>query len=329
MVKQWRWTTEDTDEELARHIREDGIDILVDLAGHTANNRLCVLAQKTAPIQATWLGYMNTTGLTAVDYRLTDDVLDPPSAPVRDTEELVRLPAGMCCFAPPDDAPAVGILPALSKPYVTFGSLHSLFKLNKYVFELWSQLLKAIPKARLLLFHHTLTETARRHLRQQFAERGIADDRLDLRQGCGAPGYLGIYHEIDISLDTFPYSGGVTTCEALWMGVPVLSLCGVRPAGRNAASLLTRVGLASWVVSTPEQYLALGVKMATDMEHVSCLRAGLRERMAATVCDAARFTRGLEAAYRALWQRWCAKVGQSTMAAPSRAEPTDPIHKDK
>jgi len=306
LVQNWRWTCALTDAQLAQQIRDDRIDILVDLAGHTADNRLCVFARKPAPIQVTWLGYMNTTGLTTIDYRLTDDVLDPPGAPVRDTEELMRLPGGACCFAAPLDAPAVTLLPALARKYLTFGSLLSLFKVNVGVFDLWSQLLKAVPRARLLMFHHTLTDTAQAHIRRQFTDRGISSERLDLRQGSSGPGYLGIFEEIDVSLDSFPYTGGVTTCESLWMGVPVLSLRGVRPAGRNSAALLARVGLADWAVETPEQYLALGVRVANDLDRLAQLRSELRDRMAATLCDARRFTRELEDAYRTMWRRWCA-----------------------
>jgi len=304
-VQGWRWTCGQTDTQVAECIRNDRIDILVDLAGHTAGNRLLVFAHKPAPVQATWLGYMNTTGLSPVDYRLTDDHLDPPDQPIRDTEELVRLPGGMCCFAPPVDAPAVAPLPALQRGSLTFGSLGSLSKLNAQVFDLWSQVLKAVPTARLLMFHHTLTGAALEHIHRQFTDRGIATGRLDLRRGSFAPGYLGVYAEIDVSLDTFPCTGGVTTCESLWMGVPVLSLCGVRPAGRNSAALLARVGLGDWAVQTPAQYLAFAESLRNDLDRLARLRAGLRERMTATFCDARRFTPLLEEAYRTMWRRWC------------------------
>jgi protein O-GlcNAc transferase len=301
----WRLSWCRSDAEVAEQIRKDQIDILVDLAGHTAGNRLGILAHKPAPIQGTWLGYMNTTGLRTVDYRLTDRVLDPPGQPVRDTEELVRLPSSFCCFAPPVDAPSVTPLPALRREHLTFGSLHNLFKLNKRVFDLWCQLLKTVPTARLLMFRDTLTGSAQEYVRGQFIERGIAPERLDLRHGSSAPGYLGIYSEIDVSLDSFPFTGGVTTCEALWMGVPVLSLSGVRTAGRNAAALLTAAGLADWVVESPEKYTALAVRVASELDHLAEVRAGLRDRMKATLCDAGRFTRELEDAYRIMWRRWC------------------------
>jgi protein O-GlcNAc transferase len=332
LAQGWRWTSRQGDTQVAEQIRNDRIDILVDLAGHTAGNRLCVFALKPAPVQTTWLGYLNSTGLRAVDYRLTDDVLDPPEmGEVRgarceventssniehrksnssqyDTEELLRLPFGMCCFAPDPQAPALTPLPALRSGQITFGSMHSLFKINARVFDLWSAVLHAVPTSRLLLFRDTMTATAQDYIRRQFKERGIATERLDLRQGSDAPGYLTVYAEIDVSLDTFPYSGGVITCESLWMGVPVLSLRGRRPAGRNSAALLSRVGLADWAVETPEQFVTAAAILPQELDRLTQLRANMRERMTATLCDAERFTRGLEDAYRTIWQRWCNNV---------------------
>jgi predicted O-linked N-acetylglucosamine transferase (SPINDLY family) len=307
LAKGWRWTNGRSDEQVCEQIRNDQIDILVDLAGHTAGNRIGIFAHKPAPIQATWLGYLNTTGLTTVDYRLTDGILDPPDLAPLDTEELLRLPHGFCCFLPPTDAPAVSPLPALSRGYLTFGSLNSLFKVNPKVFDLWSRLLQALPSTRLLMFRDTLTGGAIDYIQGQFAERGISADRLDLRRGTNAQGYLGIYSEIDVGLDTFPFTGGVTTCESLWMGVPVLSLCGFRPAGRNSAALLASAGLEDWTVHNPQEYVDRGLKAANELEYLAALRAGLRERLKTTLCDAVRFARELEEAYRSMWQRWCTK----------------------
>jgi protein O-GlcNAc transferase len=308
LVQGWCSTCRMTDTELAQRIRRDRIDILVDLAGHTANNRLGVFAHKPAPVQVTWLGYLNTTGLTTMDYRLTDEMLDPPGQPRRDTEELVRLMGGMCCFAPPADAPAVQPLPALERGQLTFGSLSSLLKLNAAVFDLWGRVLKAVPTSRLLMFHHTLTTGAREHICRQFADRGIVPERLDLRQGSADEGYLRVYDEIDVSLDSFPATGGVTTCESLWMGVPMLTLCGLRPAARNSAALLNRASLGEWAVNRPEDYVAAAVRWANDLEQLAAVRAQLRERMAATLCEARGFTRVLEAAYRTMWEHWCKKI---------------------
>jgi len=307
----WRWTVGLTDEQVAEQVRSDRIDILVDLAGHTTGNRLGVFARKPAPVQATWLGYLNTTGLTTVDYRLTDDVLDPPGQTVRDTEEVVRLPGGMCCFAPPPaDVLPCTPLPALCRGHITFGSLHGRVKLNARVFELWSLVLKALPTARLLMFHDTLVATAQEEIRQQFTQRGVASDRLDLRHGSSAGAYLAVYREIDISLDTHPYSGGVTTCESLWMGVPVLSLCGARPVARNSAALLSRVGLADWAVENAENYVAKARRWANDLDELAQLRAGLRDRVVRCLCDGRRFTGMLEEAYRTMWRHWCSQERQ-------------------
>jgi protein O-GlcNAc transferase len=224
---------------------------------------------------------------------------------VLDTEELYRLPGGMCCFGAPNDAPPVTPLPGLDRGFLTFGSMHSLFKLNSDVFDLWSEVLNALPNARLLVFRDTLTANAKERIRQEFTRRGIDLNRLDLRQGPGRGSHLSVYGEFDVCLDAFPCTGGVTTCESLWMGVPVLTLCGSRPMGRNSASILTRVGLTDWIAHSPEQFVAVSVAEAKDLNNLARLRAGLRERVTANLCDADRFTRTLEDAYRAMWRRWC------------------------
>jgi predicted O-linked N-acetylglucosamine transferase (SPINDLY family) len=213
----------------------------------------------------------------------------------------------MCCFAPPFDAPEVTPLPAKRTGHLTFGSLHGFLKLNHRVFDLWSRVLHSVPEARLLMFHDTLVEPVRDQIRQSLAELGIDCTRLDLRDGTRGPGYLGVYGEIDVSLDAFPCTGGVTTCESLWMGVPMLTLCGVRPAGRNSAALLTRVGLTDWIAQTPEQFVGLAIRHSSNIEQLQTLRAGLRERMRTTLCDGPRFTRELEDAYHTMWQRCCSQ----------------------
>jgi protein O-GlcNAc transferase len=303
--KGWCWTCRLTDAQLVQRIGDDGIDILVDLAGHTSGNRLGVFARRAAPVQVTWLGYMNTTGLTTVDYRLTDDILDPPGQPTRDTEELLRLPGGMCCFAPSPDAPPVAPLRALKRGHLTFGSLQGMVKLNSKVFDLWTTVLKALPTSHLLMFRDTLNPAAQEHIRREFVLRGISEKRLDLRRGFNTPGYLGVLGEIDIGLDTFPCTGGVSTCESLWMGVPVITLCGVRPASRNSAAILTRAGLADWVAHTPEEFVSIAMKSSQGIGEIAQLRTQLRDRTGATLCDGKRFTRELEDAYRSIWRRLC------------------------
>jgi predicted O-linked N-acetylglucosamine transferase (SPINDLY family) len=307
LVRGWRCTCGLADEAVAAQVRADGIDVLVDLAGHSANNRLRVFTSKPAPVQATYLGYPNTTGLTAVDYLLTDAVVDPPGEPAWSTEALVRLEGGFCCYAPRAGAPAVAPLPALAAGRVTFGAPHHLAKLNPEVIGLWCGLLRAVPSARLLLCRNTLTGAARDRLEQQFARHGVGPGRLEWRRAEDvAGGYLGVYAATDVLLDTTPWSGHTTACESLWMGVPVLTLCGRRHAGRMAASVLTRLGLTDWVARTAEEFVALGVRWAAEVGRLAELRAGLRERMRASgLCDGRAFARTLEAAYREMWRRWC------------------------
>ena len=309
MTSGWRSTCGLTDERVAALVREDRIDVLVDLAGHTSGNRLRALARGPAPVQITYLGYPNTTGLAAVDYRLTDAVADPPGSESLFAEELIRLPRGFCCFAVPGEAPPVGPLPALKSGCVTFGSPHNLAKLNGAVLDLWAKVLHAVPASRLLLFRTGLTGSARDRLVAAFAARGVGAGRLETRDvpmhTLGYAGYLGLYGDVDVMLDASPASAHTTACEALVMGVPVLALYGDRTYGRLSASVLTHAGLADWVARFEEEYVALAVRWATDVAGLARLRAGLRGRVSATLGDAARFTRSLEDAYRALWRRWC------------------------
>jgi protein O-GlcNAc transferase len=302
----WRRTYGLTDAQVIDLVRGDAIDILVDLAGHTGGSRLGVFACKPAPLQASYLGYPNTTGLSTIDYWLTDAVADPPGEPSRHTEELVRLPGGFCCYQPAEEAPEVNLLPALRAGHVTFGSLHKLAKLNAAVLDLWCGILRAIPSSRLLVFRHTLGERTKDNLARQFLDQGIPRDRLELRHAA-APGHnphLRLYAEIDISLDPFPWSGHATACEALWMGVPVITLYGATHAGRMVASVLTRLGLTELITHSPREYLERAVQVVGDLDRLADLRARLRDMMKnSPLCDGERFTRNLEAAYRAMWQR--------------------------
>jgi predicted O-linked N-acetylglucosamine transferase (SPINDLY family) len=302
LAHQWRPTLGLSDLEVVERIRADGIDILVDLAGHTAHNRLRVFAYEPAPVQVTYLGYPNTTGLRTMDYRLTDAIADPPGEPICHTEELIRLPGCFCCYTPPAQAPEVSPLPAQTNGYVTFGCLQNLAKLNGAVLDLWCELLRAIPTARLLVFRHTLKGEAQEYFRQQFARRGISAAQLQLRHIAEAPaGFLGVYRDIDISLDPFPWNGHTTACESLWMGVPVLTLYGNRHAGRMAASVLHQLNLGGWVARTPAEYIERAVQVARHWNRLSTLRAGLRDWMRQSpLCDGKTFTRGLEQVYRDL-----------------------------
>jgi protein O-GlcNAc transferase len=302
----WRETAGLDDAAVADLIRADGIDILVDLGGHTSGHRLTVFTRRPAPVQVSYLGYPSTTGLASIQYRLTDDVLDPPQDETFSTEELVRLAGPWCCWEPatsPDVAPP----PCLSTGYVTFGSLHNLLKLNDGVFDLWADVLRAVPGSRLRVVRDTLNIMAREHVRAKFAERGISSDRLELRTApTDGVGHLREYADIDLSLDAQPWTGGTTTCESLWMGVPMLTTRGSRSSGRLSASVLGAVGLGELVAETPAQLVSLAARLAGDPAGLARLRAGLRARVRRSpLCDGPAFTARLEAAYRDLWRRWC------------------------
>jgi predicted O-linked N-acetylglucosamine transferase (SPINDLY family) len=310
LAHHWRSTFGLSDMQVVERVRADRIDILVDLAGHTAHGRLGVFTRKPAPVQVTYLGYPNTTGLETIDYRLTDEIADPSGEPVCHTETLLRLPGGFCSYAPPANAPAVAPLPAVRNGYVTLGSLQNLAKLNARVLDLWAGVLNALPAARLLLFRHTLVGGTQEYFRAEFARRGIVGDRLRLEHVADpVDGYFGVYHGVDIALDCFPWSGHTTACEALWMGVPVLALYGNHHAGRMAASVLHRLGLDDWIARTPEQYVDLARRHAGDWDRLAQLRAGLREQMRqSSLCDGKNFTQNLEQVFRTVWRRACGQA---------------------
>lgn len=298
----WRDVARMADEAVARLVREDGIDILVDLAGHTMGSRLRVLAHRPAPVQASYLGYPNSPGMKGVDARLVDAWTDPPGlTDAYATEELIRLPGGFLCYRPPVDGPEARREPGP----LTFGSFNNLAKVTPGVIALWAEVLNAVPGSRLFLKAKALAdEDTRRKVTTKFAAQGIAPDRLDLMGWIldGSP--LAAYGRIDIGLDPFPYNGTTTTCEALWMGVPVVTLAGDRHAGRVGISLLRRVGLSDLAAETPADYVAKAVALAADADRRNALRRDLRAMMAG-LTDGAAFTRNLEAAYRDLWRKWC------------------------
>lgn len=295
------------DEQLADIIRIDQIDILVDLAGHTRNNRLPVFAMKPAPIQVTWAGYVGTTGLSAMDYLLSDERQSPDGAEVNCVEAIVRLPDCYVCYTPPEYAPDIGSLPSSENGFVTFGCFNNLAKVTTQVVELWSRLLKSIPNSRLLLRTKSLgdSEVRCRYLKL-FASNGIATTRISLEAGLPHRDLLDAYNKIDISLDPFPYSGGLTTLESLWMGVPVITLGGSRFCSRHSISHLTTLGLANLVASNADDYLSIAKRLVQDKEGLSALRLTLRSCMAGSpICDAPRFTSNLETAYINMWKKWC------------------------
>jgi len=302
MTDRWRRTDGVDDDTLAAQIRDDGIDILVDLAGHTGGNRLGLFRRGLAPVQLSWLGFNATTGLAAIDWRLTDPWLAPPGAEAGFAEGLWRLARPAHVWRPPDDAPDIVPGDGTGRT-VTFGSFNNPAKIGAATIDLWSRVLRAVPAGRLLLKGRGLDEAAtRRRLEAAFAGAGIASARLDLRgwQG-GAADHLATYAEVDIALDPYPYHGVTTTCEALWMGVPVLSLQGPRMIARVGASLAAAVGLNGLAVTDADRFVARAVALAADPSARAALRRGLRATMAASpLRDETGFARALEAAYRGM-----------------------------
>ena len=298
-----------SDEELATRIRADGIDLLVDLAGHMAGSRLRVFARKPAPVQLSYLGYPGTTGLPTIDYRLTDAIADPPGETSWHTEELLHLPGFFFCYAPPGNIPQETSLPSNRQGGVTFGSLHKLEKLNRLVLDLWVRIVQEVPGSRLLLCRDALRGTTAAYWMEQFLQRGLAREQIVLHwlEPVGMQ-HLRVYDQIDIALDAYPWNGHTTACEALWMGVPVVALRGLHHAGRMVASLLSCLGLTELLAETPEDYVHLAVRLAHDGQRRAEWHCGLRGRMQQSpLCDAVGFSQGLEAAYRQVWRDWCGR----------------------
>lgn len=301
----WRPILHLSDDQVFKLIREDEIDILVDLSGHTAGHRLQVFARRPAPISVTYLGYPTTTGVPAITYRLTDSVIDPPGEGIRSVESLWRLPGCFTALAPLVNVPDVGPPPVQRTGVITFGSFHKLLKLNTGVIDAWCRLLQAAPGSRLLVLRDTLVGAVRDRLVKKFADRGIDAARLDVRSSAGSGGHLSVYGEVDISLDTFPWSGHTTACESLWMGVPMLTLRSEHHAGRMVASVLECLGLHEWVAESTHEYVEKAVQFAGSLGMLSALRSTLRQRvLMSPLCDGKSFTARLEQDYREMWRRY-------------------------
>lgn len=301
----WRDISRNTPEQIAEQIRQDKIDLLVDLCGHTAGNHLAVFMQQPAPIQVTWLGYPNTTGLEVMDYRLVDAITDPVGSGRYCSEKLVRLPGCFLCYKPLQTAPDISPLPYDQNGFITFGSFNNLAKLSPTVIQLWADILKNLPDARLLLKTAALTdEQTRERVLCDFKEAGVRPGQLELLGHTESRlAHLELYSRIDIALDTFPYNGTTTTCEALWLGVPVITLCGDRHAARVSASLLKNGGLPELVAQEKKDYVAIASALARDPERLRGLRQGMRRRlMDSTLCDQRGFAEKMEQAYREMWQ---------------------------
>jgi protein O-GlcNAc transferase len=305
----WHDTRALSDEQLAGRIQDEKIDVLVDLTMHMGRNRLLVFARQPAPVQVAWLAYPGSTGLRSIGYRLTDANMEPAGQePLWSTEELVRLPDSWCCYDPASVSPEVNALPALSSNCVTFGSLNNFAKVNDGVLALWARVLDAVAGSRLVIL--CPKGEARERVQSFFGARGIAAERLEFSERVSRAEYLNLYHGIDIGLDPFPYNGITTTCDALWMGTPVLTLPGKMPAARAGLSLLSTVGLGEWAAASEEDYVRLAVELAENLPRLAELRATLRARMKASpLMDAPRFARQVEQAYRSIWEHWRSTTG--------------------
>ena len=328
----WRDCAQMSESEIAQQVDRDEVDILVELTGHTASNRLGVMAQKPTPVQVTWIGYPNSTGLSSVDYRITDAVCDPQTTSQEFTEELVRLNPCFLCYTPPRDYKwfTVSSLPAKSRGYVTFGSFNALAKTRDEVLQCWASILHRVPESRLVLKAKAFAETEMRDKYLRRAERnGIPPHRLDLFPLVAETRYhLEAYNQIDIALDSFPYAGTTTTCESLLMGVPCVTLAGSCHAHNVGSSLLQAAGLADWVATSDEEYIALAIEAAGKLESLEQLRSQLRDKLlSSTLCDASRFVEQLEELYK--WmvntEQLCEKPESSSEEHTESVEPFDDV----
>jgi predicted O-linked N-acetylglucosamine transferase (SPINDLY family) len=322
LFRHWRDVAALSDAEVEAAIRADQIDILLDVSGHLKHRRLSVFARRAAPIQIAYPRYPCTTGLDAMDYRITDEWADPPGETEHHyCEKLLRLPSGYLAYEPPLYAPPVSSLPALANGYVTFGFFQPPLKLNGGVYDALAKTLLRVPGSR-LLFQYAIGDfdcpgrPARQRIEDEMVSRGVDADRLLFRGPVELPERLAIVAETDIALDSFPYSGQTNTCECLWMGVPVVTLAGSRFSARVSAAILYRAGLGDWVGESEKEYSEIAVAKSSDLAALAELRRTLRNRFAASpVADGVRVTREIEAAYRTAWRDWC--VRQEAPAFPA------------
>ncbi len=304
---EWRDTAALGDEQLANLIRQDRIDILVDLTGHIGHGRLKAFACKPAPVQVTYIGYQATTGLGQIDYFLTDEWSDPS----RQTEAFLvekpfRLPQAFFCYSKPVDAPDVGPLPATEAGYITFGCMNNLAKVTPTTLDLWAKTMTKVPASRLMMLTPNSRDVHER-LRSALADRGLSANRVEFAERTSFKNYLARYNRIDIALDPVPFNGHTTTCDAAWMGCPTVSLAGKTYAHRYGCSVMRNVNLSELIAENPQQYVDIAASLALDVGRLADIRASLRQRMIESIItDGPRFTGHLEAAYREMWRRWCA-----------------------
>ncbi|MBW4090799.1 MAG: hypothetical protein HIU82_06795 [Proteobacteria bacterium] len=328
LAAEWHDTTGLTDASLAAQARALGIDILIDLGGYGDAGRMAACAHRPAPVQVKWVGMQtHSSGLAEMDWIVTDRWETPPALEPTYTERPLRLADGYVCYSPPPYAPDVAPLPALRNGRITFGCFNNLAKITTATIAVWAGILARVPDARLVLKTHQLADPATTaRLRAGFASHGIDPTRVETRPGSGHRAFLGEYNDIDLVLDPFPYSGGLTTCEALWMGVPTITVPGETFASRHSASHLSNAGLADWVAADIAAYADRAVAAAADVQALAALRAGLRARVKASpLCDAPRFGRSLGAGLRTAWQDWCAHAA-TAHAATAGPEAPPPHH---
>jgi protein O-GlcNAc transferase len=309
-VPNWRRVAKMDDTTLSTQIRKDEIDILVDLSGHSAGKRLTMFARKPAPVLVTWLGYVATTGVEAIDYILCDQHVLPPEDEWHFVEKPWRLPDTYLCFTPPDMEIDVSALPALANSYVTFGCFNNLTKVTDSVIHCWASILRDVPESRLFLKASQLGDASVQHkIQSQFSSLGIPPERLLLQGFTDRTDYLEAYRLVDITLDPFPFGGVTTSNEALWMGTPILTMQGDMFISRAGGSILHNVGLEHWIADTPRDYVKKAVAYSADLQALSTLRKGLRERfLSSPVCDASQFARNLEDAFQGMWRKWCTQT---------------------
>ncbi|KAL0543655.1 hypothetical protein IC582_018756 [Cucumis melo] len=304
----WRDIYGIDEKKVASMVREDKVDILVELTGHTANNKLGMMACRPAPVQVTWIGYPNTTGLPTIDYRITDALTDPPNTKQKHVEELVRLPECFLCYTPSPEAGSVSSAPALSNGFITFGSFNNLAKITPKVLQVWARILCAIPNSRLVVKCKPFCcDSVRQRFLSTLEQLGLESQRVDLLPLILLNhDHMQAYSLMDISLDTFPYAGTTTTCESLYMGVPCVTMAGSVHAHNVGVSLLSKVGLGHLVAKNEEEYVKLALQLASDVTALSNLRMSLRNLMSKSpVCDGPNFILGLESTYRKMWHRYC------------------------
>lgn len=304
---EWREVGGLSDAHLAAQVRTDRIDILFELEGHNAGNRLLAIASKPAPIQITWLDYVGTTGLSAIDYILADPRQIPPEAERYYSEKVLHLPDDYICFDPPSSAPPVGPLPAQENGFVTFASFNILPKITEPIIDVWSRILREVPGSRLMLKNRGFEAHSKvTRLQRQFTERSIDPERILFRGWSPRDELLASYNTVDVALDTFPYNGGVTSCEAMWMGVPVITCPGEIFASRHGLAHLTAAGVTETIARNLDDYIHHAVSLATDLPRLVALRAALRDRVAASpLCDGDRFASHFSDLLRTVWHRWC------------------------